>query len=103
MRSTRAAAPGSATSPARQHGAQVEPLGAAVGADVVGDDRLVAFEHPLGRHRGPHAHARVAGQGDARGRRDGEGRAERGERRLAQHDGRQRARRAEDDPASERR
>ena len=89
--------------PGRQDDAQLEPLGAAVGAHVVGDHRLVAFEQPLRHHRGADAHARVAGQCDARGRRDGEGRAESGERRLAEHDGRQRRRRAEDDPANERR
>ena len=37
--------------PGRQGDTQLEPLGAAVGPDVVGDDRLVAFEQPLGYHR----------------------------------------------------
>ena len=87
--------------PRRQQRAQLEPLGAAVGAQVVGDHGPVALEQALGRHRGAHAHARVAGQGEPRDRRDREGRAERGERRLAEDDGRQRARHAEDDPASE--
>jgi hypothetical protein len=87
--------------PGRQDDTQLEPLGAAVGADVVGDHRLVAFEQPLGYHRRPDAHPRVTGHRDARGRCDGEGGAEGAERGLAQHDGRERCRRPEDDPASE--
>jgi len=84
-----------------QQRAQLEPLGAALGAQVVGHHGPVGLQHALGRHRCAHAHARVAGQGEPRGRRDEERRAERGERRLAEDDGRQRARHAEDDPASE--